>query len=243
MNDKERLQSCFGCLVTRLFEIDHSLVEISNERKKRVIDEVISEIFICDPEIAQDKLNNVVTEIDNSINSIDNTISSIILSLHKQQPINPFYPIVLSNEEDAKRSSELKERDKELHEKIKRNKLDELEYYKEHLGIINLSLINKVIADNRNESSNKVFKLRFNLRVEAIGSLFHSMIHEGLIIKKTKDGEEVENKEIMNFILSNFSSKKKETFDYQNLENNFRKNEYDIEVIKALKKIIAYLEK
>jgi hypothetical protein len=246
MNDKERLQSCFGPLVTRLFEIDHSLVEIGDEHKKRYINEVIKEIFNCDPESAQDQLNNVVTEIDDSIQEMDNIVNSIISALPISQTINPFQPITLSIQEETKIALELRESDKILQDKIKKDKIEELDYYKEQLAIINLSLVKKVIAENQKSKSKKIFKLTLDLRVEAVGSLFHSMIHEGLIIFKSKDkdnDEEVKNRQIMNFILANFSSKKAETFDYKHLENHFKKNEHDVEVINALKKILAYLEK
>lgn len=206
---ENNIAKCFEKLNDRLFEISIGNLVEEYHNKQHVIDAIrYNGIHGLDPEDIQDEITALVSRIKE--------LFEMLPSLVNKQEIKA----VTEADRVFEKSLEVIDpvmKKSEILESIKK----ELKYYQEQLEM-HYEYAGKRISSSSKVLSNSGIKLKFNLKVEEIGTLFKGLLDAGVI--KLADGitgKEITQEELANWVSKNCSSASKGSISPINVNNCF----------------------
>ena len=208
MDENEILLSCFKSLNERFHQIRNNTCSWVYQSQKSTIDEISKNgIYGCKPENVID----VIYETFSYIESIKNDIDLIL----ENKVIKPV--IEVCNEfpfiETVKLTS------LQVKEKLKFDLLKELEFYSQQLNDLMDLMETRLVREKSNRLLNSVDKIRWNLTVDEIGSLFRLLNKSGYITNMKN--EEIRHVDLAKFLSKTFMSKGRNgELSVKNLKNS-----------------------
>ena len=228
MGTNEKLRASFDRLAQRLdlLQFDKNLDIHYDYVPFHSINDIIREggILTSDLEDAQDLLLHYIGEINKVIQSVPSIISRFTFS---------------SKLLDCEKGEIITE--DQIKQQVQDRISNELEYYKTELERLSEQVLvkNEELGDVR--FSNAGYKIKLNLKVEEVGSLFNLMYESGLIPNKRKDGSEFTKKSLAEFIHKNYSCNTTDSMSFDNIYNSLNRSKPKAESVveEWLEKLLA----
>ena len=217
MSTNEKLGASFDRLAQRLdqLQFDKNLDIHYDYVPFHSINDIIREggILTSDLEDAQDLLLHYISEINKVIQSVPSIISRFTFS---------------SKVLDWEKGDIITE--DQIKQQVQDRISNELEYYKTELERLNEQVLakNEELGDVRFASAG--FKIKLNLKVEAVGGFFNALYESGVIINKNPDSSiSLTKKELALFIQKNFSCTTTDNIGIESIKNSLSRKNADAE--------------
>lgn len=191
---------------------------------KHSIDEILnSGILTNDFENSQDLIHHYILKVE----MMKQLIPGIIQKHNFKSPASIFNPNYVAQEEAGVRAKIL---------------IEEMDFYINHLKKIDETLMLKLSTLGDDRFANAGFRIKLNLSVPEIGSLFNALWEEGVI--KDIEGGDLTKKKLAEFIYKNFASKEKAVFSMLNIKNLLSRKDRNAEggIDSLLSKILKNFE-
>ncbi|CAN5664387.1 hypothetical protein BH10BAC2_BH10BAC2_02120 [soil metagenome] len=202
----------------RLVNDTENEVEIEYVAKHSIDDVLNGGILTNDFENSQDLLNYYISKVEEIKKSVPSLIEN-----HNFKGLKSIFDSEYISQE-------------EMRTKIITNLIQELDFYIEQLTKIDESLMDKMSEMGNDKFANAGFRVRLELTVPEIGSLFNAFLTERIL--KKIDGTALTKTELGMFLFKNFGSKDIQQFSYKNIVNHL-----SIKEIKAAGHIEEILER
>lgn len=211
-SDKNIVYKCFEKLNDRLFEISNTNLVESYHNPSHVIDWLRDNgIHGINPEDLIDEIIAIKARIEELKESLPSLVSKLEIKAVTEVD-RVFDKTIDLVEPDLKRNE------------ILHGLRAELDFYIVELDKHNEFAL-KRISTNSSVLSNAGIKLKFNLKVEEIGTLFYGLIQANVIqLVNGITNEEITKIELANWITKNCSSKNSKSISIKNIKNEFNQN-------------------
>ena len=210
MNNKETLQSCFSLLSLDLHKIKHYDAQYPLPYQKHAINNILTEIYSCNPEDAQQFLFKYISDIDELIQTLPKITKVIRIQDKFTYEMKVLDPKLQSTKDAGK--------------KLRKFFKDRLLYYKLELNTILSQIENNLDELGSDRFASAGFKLKLNMPVEEIALFFRALLETNLINPEKSVRTKLTKGELANFINANFSSESSDNIGIKSLKNALSAN-------------------